>query len=73
MYFMFMLMYLIYMLVFIVMCILLGHVRYVHLMCLRINVYVIVLDEYVVLADKTDLPSVLWTASNKQTTKSIFL
>ena len=43
MYFMFMLqLYLIYMLVIIMMCILLGHVRYVHLMCsLQIDVYVI--------------------------------
>ena len=34
--------YLIYMLVIIMMCILLGHVRYVHLICsLQIDVYVI--------------------------------
>ena len=43
MYFMLMLqLYLIYMLVNIMMCILLGHVRYVHLMCsMQIDVYVI--------------------------------
>ena len=43
MYFMFMFQfYLIYMLVIIIMCMLLGHVRYVHLMCsLQIDVYVI--------------------------------
>ena len=35
-----MFMYLIYMLV--LMCILLGHVRYVHLICLQIDVYVTV-------------------------------
>ena len=38
--FFFMFMYLIYMLV--LMCILLGHVRYVHIMFLNIDVYVIV-------------------------------
>ena len=45
-------MYLIYMLVFIMMCIMLGHVRYVHLILLQINGHVLPINLGIILRDQ---------------------